>query len=119
MLGPYAAFVCLESYVESALLSTVSWYIQNTACLASCNPPRLFLDTVYLITHAVWCCRCFMLLAWLFLTHQIGICIYRVVATASGQIVVANAAGMLLLLCVFLMNGYVIRRFYIHPWVIW
>jgi len=32
---------------------------------------------------------------------------------------VANAAGMLLLLCVFLMNGFVIRKFYIHPWVIW
>lgn len=56
-----------------------------------------------------------MFLALLFLTHQIGICIYRVVATASRQIVVANAAGMLLLLCVFLMNGFVIRRQYIHP----
>ncbi len=60
-----------------------------------------------------------MFLALLFLTHQIGICIYRVVATASRQIVVANAAGMLLLLCVFLMNGFVILKFYIHPWVIW
>ncbi|DBA79271.1 TPA: hypothetical protein ACH3X2_007820 [Trebouxia sp. C0005] len=63
--------------------------------------------------------RFFMFLALLFLTHQIGICIYRVVATASRQIVVANAAGMLLLLCVFLMNGFVIRRPFIHPWVIW
>ena len=60
-----------------------------------------------------------MFLALLFLTHQIGIGIYRVVATASRQIVVANAGGMLLLLCVFLMNGFVIRRTYIHPWVIW
>ena len=64
-------------------------------------------------------CRFFMFLALLFLTHQIGIGIYRVVATAARQIVVANAGGMLLLLCVFLMNGFVIRREYIHPWVIW
>ena len=60
-----------------------------------------------------------MFLALLFLTHQIGIAIYRSVATASRHIVVANASGMLLLLCVFLMNGFVIRRQYIHPWVVW
>ena len=60
-----------------------------------------------------------MFLALLFLTHQIGISIFRVIATASRNIVVANAGGMLLLLCVFLMNGFVIRRQFIHPWVIW
>lgn len=58
-------------------------------------------------------------MALLFLTHQIGISIFRVIATASRNIVVANAGGMLLLLCVFLMNGFVIRRSFIHPWVIW
>lgn len=60
-----------------------------------------------------------MFMALLFLTHQIGITLFRVIATASRQIVVANAGGMLLLLCVFLMNGFVIRRAFIHPWVVW
>lgn len=60
-----------------------------------------------------------MFMALLFLTHQIGISLFRVIATASRNIVVANAGGMLLLLCVFLMNGFVIRREFIHPWVIW
>lgn len=60
-----------------------------------------------------------MFLALLFLIHQIGLSLYRVIATAARQIVVANAGGMLLLLCIFLMNGFVIRRQYIHPWVIW
>ncbi|KAL3150185.1 hypothetical protein ABBQ32_000044 [Trebouxia sp. C0010 RCD-2024] len=63
--------------------------------------------------------RFFMFMALLFLTHQIGITLFRVIATASRTIVVANAGGMLLLLCVFLMNGFVIRREFIHPWVIW
>ena len=60
-----------------------------------------------------------MFMALLFLTHQIGISIFRVIATASRNIVVANAGGMLLLLCVFLMNGFVIRHAFIHPWVVW
>ncbi|KAL0019151.1 hypothetical protein WJX77_009596 [Trebouxia sp. C0004] len=37
----------------------------------------------------------------------------------SRHIVIANAIGMMVLLCVFLMDGFVIHRLYVHPWVIW
>ncbi|DBA99141.1 TPA: hypothetical protein ACH3X3_011764 [Trebouxia sp. C0006] len=63
--------------------------------------------------------RFFMYLACLFLIHQVGISVFRFVATLSRNIVVANALGMMLLLCIFLMDGFVIQRRYIHPWVVW
>ena len=60
-----------------------------------------------------------MHLAILFLVHQFGLSLYRLVATLSRHIVIANAIGMMLLLCVFLMDGFVIARLFVHPWVIW
>ncbi|DBB15923.1 TPA: hypothetical protein ACH3X3_003297 [Trebouxia sp. C0006] len=63
--------------------------------------------------------RFFMYLALLFLIHQFGLSLYRLVATASRHIVIANAVGMMALLCVFLMDGFVIQRLYVHPWVVW
>ena len=60
-----------------------------------------------------------MFWALLFLCHQFGISLYRFISTLARNIVVANAAGMMLLLCVFLMNGFVIQRTYLHPWVLW
>ncbi|KAL3140482.1 hypothetical protein ABBQ38_004739 [Trebouxia sp. C0009 RCD-2024] len=63
--------------------------------------------------------RFFMFWALLFLCHQFGLSLYRFTSTIARNIVVANAAGMMLLLCVFLMNGFVIQRRYLHPWVLW
>lgn len=60
-----------------------------------------------------------MYLALMFLVHHFGLSLYRLVATMSRHIVIANAAGMMMLLCVFLTDGFVIQRVYIHPWVIW
>ena len=57
--------------------------------------------------------------ALLFLCHQFGLSLYRFVSTLARNIVVANAAGMMMLLCVFLMDGFVIQRRYLHPWVLW
>ena len=39
--------------------------------------------------------------------------------TLARNIVVANAAGMVVLLCVFLVNGFIIQHTYLHPWVLW
>ena len=64
-------------------------------------------------------CRFFMYWALLFLCHQFGLSLYRFMSTLARNIVVANAAGMMVLLCVFLMNGFVIQRRYLHPWVLW
>ena len=44
------------------------------------------------------------------LIHQVGLSLYRSISSATRNIVIANAAGMMLLLCVFLMNGFVIRK---------
>ena len=64
-------------------------------------------------------CRYFMYVALLLLIHQFGLSLYRLVATVSRHIVIANAISMMVLLCVFLMDGFVIRRLCVHPWVIW
>lgn len=64
-------------------------------------------------------CRFFMFWALLFLCHQFGLSLYRFISTLARNIVVANAAGMMLLLCVLLMNGFLIQRRYLHPWVLW
>ena len=63
--------------------------------------------------------RFFIYWALLFLCHQFGLSLYRFISTLARNIVIANAAGMMLLLCVFLMNGFVIQRRYLHPWVLW
>ena len=55
----------------------------------------------------------------MFLVHQFGISLYRLMATMSRHIVIANALSMMVLLCVFLMDGFVIQRVCIHPWVMW
>lgn len=71
------------------------------------------------VTPACYGRRFFMFWALLFLCHQFGLSLYRFISTLARNIVVANAAGMMLLLCVFLMNGFVIQRRYLHPWVLW
>jgi len=64
-------------------------------------------------------CRFFMFWAIVFVTHQVGVCIFRCTAMISRNIVVANGLGMLLLLCCILLDGFVIVKRYIHPWVVW
>ncbi|KAL0018676.1 hypothetical protein WJX77_002041 [Trebouxia sp. C0004] len=63
--------------------------------------------------------RFFMFWALLFLVHQFGVSLYRFISSLARNIVVANAGGMMLLLCVLLMNGFIIQRRYLHPWVLW
>ena len=60
-----------------------------------------------------------MFWAIVFCTHQVGVSIFRTVAVVSGNIVVANGLGMLTLLCFILLDGFVIVKRYIHPWVVW
>ena len=55
----------------------------------------------------------------IFVTHQVGICIFRCTAVVTRNIVLANGVGMLMLLCTILLDGFVIIRRYIHPWVVW
>ena len=64
-------------------------------------------------------CRFFMFWAIVFVTHQVGVCIFRCTAMISRNIVMANGLGMLLLLCCILLDGFVIVKRYIHPWVVW
>ena len=60
-----------------------------------------------------------MFWAIVFVTHQVGVCIFRCTAMVSRNIVVANGFGMLALLCFILLDGFVIIKRYIHPWVVW
>ncbi|KAL3160198.1 hypothetical protein ABBQ32_010959 [Trebouxia sp. C0010 RCD-2024] len=63
--------------------------------------------------------RFFMFWAIVFVTHQVGVCVFRCTAMLSRNIVVANGMGMLTLLCFILLDGFVIVKRYIHPWVVW
>lgn len=54
-----------------------------------------------------------------FVTHQVGISLFRLMAVITRNIVLANGAGMLMLLCTILVDGFVIIKSYIHPWIIW
>lgn len=60
-----------------------------------------------------------MYLALIFVTHQVGIVLFRTIAVLTRNIVLANGVGMLMLLCTILVDGFVIVKHYIHPWIIW
>jgi len=64
-------------------------------------------------------CRFFMYWAIIFVTHQVGVTLFRCTAVVTRNIVLANGAGMLMLLCTILLDGFVIIKRYIHPWVVW
>ena len=55
----------------------------------------------------------------IFVTHQVGVTLFRCTAVVTRNIVLANGAGMLMLLCTILLDGFVIIKRYIHPWVVW
>lgn len=57
--------------------------------------------------------------ALIFVTHQVGISLFRTLAVVTRNIVLSNGAGMLMLLCTVLVDGFVIIKHYIHPWIIW
>ncbi|KAL3141609.1 hypothetical protein ABBQ32_004850 [Trebouxia sp. C0010 RCD-2024] len=63
--------------------------------------------------------RFFMYWAIVFVTHQVGVTLFRCIAVVTRNIVVANGLGMLMLLCTILLDGFVIPKRYIHPWVVW
>ena len=55
----------------------------------------------------------------IFVTHQVGVSLFRCTAVVTRNIVLANGVGMLMLLCTILLDGFVIIKQYIHPWVVW
>ncbi|KAL0021570.1 hypothetical protein WJX77_010078 [Trebouxia sp. C0004] len=63
--------------------------------------------------------RFFMYWAIIFVTHQVGVTLFRCTAVITRNIVLANGAGMLMLLCTILLDGFVIIKRYIHPWTVW
>ncbi len=102
--------------------------LRAVLCYASsCAQPRSFRNavvaismlTTVLTTILACMCRFFMFWAIVFVTHQVGVCIFRCTAVVSRNIVVANGMGMLMLLCCILLDGFVIVKRYIHPWVVW
>lgn len=64
-------------------------------------------------------CRVFMFLLLLFLVHQWSVALFRMMGALCRNIVVANAVGLMFMLLVFLMGGFVITKQNIRPWVVW
>ena len=74
------------------------------------HPPVAPLLAAWFLNAALSSVRFFMFMLLNTLIHQVGLSLYRSISSATRNIVIANAAGMMLLLCVFLMNGFVIRK---------
>ncbi len=60
-----------------------------------------------------------MFLLLLFLVHQWSVALFRMMGALCRNIVVANAVGLMFMLLVFLMGGFVITKQNIRPWVVW
>ncbi len=95
------------------------WAIVFSICRVSLAHALHVLHDLPLVFQHHLPCRFFMFWAIVFVTHQVGVCIFRCTAMISRNIVVANGLGMLLLLCCILLDGFVIVKRYIHPWVVW
>lgn len=63
--------------------------------------------------------RFFMFLFLLFLVHQWSVALFRMMGALCRNIVVANAVGLMFMLGVFLLGGFVITKQVVHPWVVW
>lgn len=60
-----------------------------------------------------------MFLLLLLLVHQWSVALFRMMGALCRNIVVANAVGLMFMLLVFLMGGFVITKQSIQPWVVW
>lgn len=60
-----------------------------------------------------------MFLLLLFLVHQWSVALFRMMGALCRNIVVANAVGLMFMLLVFLMGGFVITKQSVRPWVVW
>ena len=60
-----------------------------------------------------------MFLLLLFLVHQWSVALFRMMGALCRNIVVANAVGLMFMLLVFLMGGFVITKQNVRPWTVW
>ena len=60
-----------------------------------------------------------MFLLLLLLVHQWSVALFRMMGALCRNIVVANAVGLMFMLLVFLMGGFVITKQNVRPWVVW
>lgn len=63
--------------------------------------------------------RFFRYILVLFLLHQMGIALFRMIGALSRNMVIANTFGLFALLVVFILGGFILARLDIHPWWIW
>ncbi|KAH9560799.1 hypothetical protein CY35_06G126700 [Sphagnum magellanicum] len=63
--------------------------------------------------------RFFRYILVLFLLHQMGIALFRMIGALSRNMVIANTFGYFAVLVVFILGGFILARPDIHPWWIW
>jgi len=110
----FGALQVLDVLGNHPCRSFISWPILFAG--SSCIGPSSW-QVLHLL--ASFLCRFFMYWAIIFVTHQVGVTLFRCTAVVTRNIVLANGAGMLMLLCTILLDGFVIIKRYIHPWVVW
>lgn len=65
------------------------------------------------------CCRYFIFTAYLFLLHQMGIALFRLMGGLGRELNRTNMFGGFALVLLILLGGFALKREDIHPWWIW
>ncbi|CAK0753548.1 hypothetical protein CVIRNUC_002229 [Coccomyxa viridis] len=86
------------SFVESLVLSCIIYWVSGLAPEA----PRFFV---------FWCI--------MFLVHQMGVAMFRLMGAIGRTLVIATSMGSLAVLVIVTMSGFVLAYPQIHPWTIW
>jgi hypothetical protein len=64
-------------------------------------------------------CRFFIYVAYLFLLHQMGTALFRLMGALGREINRTNMFGSFILVLLILLSGFALKRPDIHPWWIW
>jgi hypothetical protein len=64
-------------------------------------------------------CRFFIFIAYLFLLHQMGIALFRLMGALGRELNRTNMFGSFVLVLLILLSGFALKRPDIHPWWIW
>ncbi len=64
-------------------------------------------------------CRFFIFVAYLFLLHQMGTALFRLMGALGREVNRTNMFGSFVLVLLILLSGFALKRPDIHPWWIW
>lgn len=64
-------------------------------------------------------CRFLIYLGYLFLLHQMGVALFRLMGALGRDSAVTNVYGSFVLVALILLGGFALKKPDVHPWWIW